>query len=315
MVASKALSLAAAPTELLAALRERLREHGVADLTFRSARRDYLLYDFRSLVGLLAQAHEGVAREALAEALTHGFDYSDTRLHEVVNAARDAYHADRETWVEQYLRPAGRPVRLAEVFDSLDTTGLSFLGWVEPALWHVGPRIMDDLVADCVEALPPRLRWEFVDRINAAPYRLYCGRSGDAAPERPWMEDDATLLRCPLHPAEWSVATKAAPSGQLRRPYVLRPSPNEPDHVILETVGRSEYRLHELFAALLQAMDGTRTLGELLTEAAESAGVGLDGLAHKVLPTVRRLIEPHGVLVVGPPEPPPRASGPALSSP
>jgi len=299
VVLSRALSLAEAPAELLQELLARLREDGVLALTFRSARRDYLLHDFRSLVGLLERAPTSTSRVELGEAVTHGFDFTDTRLLETVDYARDVYGADRWAWADRFLRPAGRQVRLADALATLDTAGLSFLGWMEPARWHLGPRLLDDRVRESFDALPERLRWEFIDRVLAPPYRLFAGRATDAAPERPWMTDDGLLLGSPVHPAEWMETTEVAPTGQLRRAYVLRPAPNERDHVILETPARSEYRLHELFEGLLRNMDGHRTLREVIEVAV--GGPAEDRVVRKVLNVVRRLLEPHGVLVLGPP--------------
>ncbi len=298
---SRALNRADEPAALLRALVARLSPGGLLALSFSSARREALVQDFRSLVGLLAASSPHDNQQAIGEALTQGFDFTDTRLFETVDLARDLHSADPRAWAERFVRSSARSYGLDEVFGVLERASLRFLGWMEPARWHLGPRLLDATVAQAFDAMPEADRWRFLDRVLAPGYHLYAGRTEDAPPAHPWLDDHRLLLDAPLHATEWMESGPFEPSGRVRRAYALRGAPNSPNEVVLETPARSEYTLHVFFETLLKALDGDRTLREAIDETAAEYGLEFEAASRKVLPTLRRLLHPHGVLVVGPP--------------
>ena len=300
VAASRALNRVEDPAALLRALVSRLNPGGILALSFQSGRREALVQDFRTLVGLLAAASPDLSQQALGEALTQGFDFTDTRLFATVDQARDLYTADHRAWAERFVRSSARSYGLDEMFEVMQSANVRFLGWMEPARWHLGPRLLDATVAAAFDAMPARDRWRFMDRVLAPGFHLYAGRAEDPEPAAPWLEDDQLLLDSPIHATEWMESGPFEPTGRVHKAFALRAAPGSEDEVVLETPARSEYTLHVFFDSLLKALDGERTLRQAIERTAVDYGLDIDSACRKVVPTVRRLLHPHGVLLVGP---------------
>lgn len=289
----------------LRVVRDRLAPGGIVRLRIPSARQRVHIREFGELLDLLHSPARERERTDIGASLTHGVDFTGSRMFDTINMARDLYRNYEQAWADAFVTPASHVYTVTSLFDLLESAGLRFMGWVRPDDWHIGPRLTDPQVAHLFSLLNEEQRWEFVDRVRAPHFELYAGRSEDHHPQRPWLDDDEMLLDSLIHPAstfeQISHQGKIDESPTLRAPYVLRPVKGSDVEMILQTPGGFELPIHAFHEELLANMDGRRTLREAIEVTATIYGLDVATATRKVMKLVRSLIHPHEVLVIRPP--------------
>jgi SAM-dependent methyltransferase len=293
------------PASGLRQVRDVLAPGGIVRLRIPSARQRVHIREFGELLDLLHGSSPQSDRTEIGASLTHGVDFTGSRMFDTVNTARDLFRNYERAWEDAYVTPASHVFTVTALFELLESAGLVFLSWVRPDDWHLGPRLTDQTVARLFAQMPEIQRWEFVDRLRAPHFELYCGRAEDPEPTMPWLEDDEMLLDSLIHPADTyeQISHQGVIEDQptLRPPYRLLPVKGTSNEMTLQTPGGFELPIHTFHESLLGNMDGIRTLREAIELTATTYRLEFATAARKLLPLTRSLIHPHEVLVLRPP--------------
>ncbi len=154
-------------------------------------------------------------------------------------------------FVDTFLHPQDRAYTVPQVLDFLERNGLAFGGWVDNAHYYPDAALArySPEVRSAVAALPAREQWAVVEMLtqNLGMHMLAARRADHC---RPGAAPDL-----------------ASPGWQGLVPHRvpgLKRAPSPPAHAPTYTRGSQGFELGPGQAALLDSIDGSRRIGELL---------------------------------------------------
>jgi SAM-dependent methyltransferase len=252
----------------------------------------------------------------IAHALAPPGAEAETRVAALVQLAQAAVDTPgplREPLAMVLEQAAGDPAALMDTFghphyatytvdglwELLARADLRFLSWARPGEWRVGTYLDPGPAAARLEDLPPRTRYDVMDRLFAPLFIAYAERRDRPVVPGPTPYEagaDALLQR----------VFKVAHRCRIDFDEAGRPAPVTPygpsvdvqgDVATLSFRPEAVYEEHALLIPVLQSCNGERTLGEVIAAVAEATGAPPGLVKQVALDAARALLSPHDALV------------------
>ena len=160
--------------------------------------------------------------------------------------------------------------------------------------------MQEGVALEQIEALAPPERWELIDRLFAPLFILYAERADRPvlSGPLPYDADDETLLDAvPAPSIRYRIALGA--DGELSEPEPYGPTVKlRKGSLAVEFLPGYQYEDDPALGAVLQQMNGRRTLRQCVTAAAALAGIESERLKEIATRGVRALLSPHEAVVM-----------------
>lgn len=281
------------PAKGLAQLEKQLSPRGVMSLMLYSDSNRWFLQRGQRLFQLLLDQVEG-DREKTAYDICRSGIASPNRLQTVFQSGVKNYEHDRPQFADTLLNPQEVSYTIPGLIEWLAGAGMEMISPVYPEVWNPVASLGEQ-GAMLYAALSPSQQWEVCDLVIGPLFFFVSRRTADRGPARPCDAEDDLFWQ--IVPRSFSAMVydvkelAVIKPGSARVPIIEQVG----DNVRISRNKEAWSGFHPAAVALLQLMDGKRTLRQIAEQAATQHGATFEQTKDMLQGYLKHMMQQQGL--------------------